>query len=163
MENARTDSRTVLTREGRDRVVAELEHLRNVRRKEVAERLQAARESEDPRESTEFQEAKNEQAFVEGRILALERLLAEAVVLNEAQEAARKAHGLVELGTHVRVEDDEGEEEYYIVSSAEADPRRGRISISSPVGRALAGHKVGETVEAMTPAGIRRLTIVAVA
>lgn len=162
MENARTDSRTVLTREGRDRVIAELEYLRNVRRKEVAERLQAARESEDPRESTEFQEAKNEQAFVEGRILALERLLAEATVLSEDEEASRKRVGVVELGSKVRVEDEEGEEEYHIVSSAEANPRDGRISISSPVGRALAGHKVGDTVEAMTPAGIRRLTIVAV-
>src|SRR5438067_3302766 len=115
MENARVDSRTVLTREGRDKALAELEHLRSVRRKEVAERLQTARESEDPRESTEFQEAKNEQAFVEGRVLALERLLAEAVVLTETEEANRKSAGKVEMGSHVRVADDEGEEEYFIV------------------------------------------------
>lgn len=163
MENPRIDTRTVLTPEGRDRVIAELNQLRNVRRKEIAERLQAARESEDPRESTEFQEAKNEQAFVEGRIQALERLIAEATVLSEAEAAARKSHGVVELGTSVRVSDDDGEEDYLIVSSAEADPRNGRISISSPVGRALAGHKPGDTVEAMTPAGIRRMTIVSVA
>ncbi len=162
MENPRIDTRTVLTREGRDRAQAELDYLRNVRRKEVAERLQAARESEDPRESTEFQEAKNEQAFVEGRIQALERLLAEAIVLSEEEEAQRRSDGTVELGSRVRVADDEGEEEYLIVSSAEADPRNGRISISSPVGRALAGHRVGDSVEAMTPAGIRRMTIVSI-
>ena len=162
MDNQRAGARTVLTPEGRDRVQTELTNLRNVRRKEIAERLQAARESEDPRESTEFQEAKNEQAFVEGRIQELERLLAEAVTLSADEAAERKRAGVIELGSRVRVSDDDGEEEYLIVSSAEASPREGRISISSPVGRSLAGHRIGEEVEAMTPAGVRRLTIVAI-
>jgi transcription elongation factor GreA len=146
-----------LTAEGKAKLEAELNYLRNVRRREVAERIHAAKEFSDTVDNAEFEEAKNEQAFVEGRIMQLEQLLANAVIIDEAAVD----HEVVRLGSHVVVRYEDGEEERFsIVGSAEARPAEGRISNESPVGRALLGRRPGDTVEAQAPSGTVRLTIV---
>ncbi|MBI3978789.1 MAG: transcription elongation factor GreA [Chloroflexi bacterium] len=147
----------VLTPEGRRKLVEELDHLRQVRRPEILDRLRAAREVADTWDSPEYVEAKNDQAFVEGRIRALEATLAAAKVL-EAHKGSQ-----VELGSRVAIRDEEGEESLYtIVGPQEASPAHGKISDESPVGRALLGHRAGDEVQVTTPAGPRRLAILRV-
>jgi len=154
------DKPVFLTPEGRAKLEAELKHLRDVRRPEVAERIKAAKEFSDTTDNAEFDEAKNEQAFVEGRILTLEKLLANAVLIDSEQSAA---HDVVRLGSRVTVIDEEGQPEVYtIVGSAEASPRQGRISNESPVGRALLGRRIGDAVEVVVPAGVLRLSVTAI-
>lgn len=146
-----------LTAEGKTRLTAELEHLTQVRRHEITERIIQAREEAhgDSGDSTAYEEAKTELVLLEQRITELEHTLAEVEVVDEVGE-----HTEVSLGAHVTVKDDSGaEEEYVIVDHAEADPRHGRISDSSPVGKGLVGHKVGDAVVVNTPAGARQLTI----
>ncbi len=145
-----------LTPEGRARLQAELEHLRNVRRPEVVQRIQAARQDSEAWDNPEVQEAKDELAFVDGRIKELERTLAQAAVIEPRAPA-----GVVGLGSRVTLRNEEdGEEEVYtIVGPAEAQPSRGRISDQSPVGKAIMGHRVGEHVTVVTPAGTRELVI----
>lgn len=150
-----------LTPEGYERLKAELENLTHVRRQQVAERIRQAREEAhgDSGDSTAYEDAKTELAILEQRIAELERTLAEVEVVQDSGEV----HATVSLGARVVMRDSEGEEEeYVIVDHAEADPRRGRISQSSPVGRALMGHRPGDEVVVDTPAGPRRLTIVSV-
>jgi transcription elongation factor GreA len=150
-----------LTAEGRERLTAELEHLTHVRRHEITERIVQAREEAhgDSGDSTAYEEAKAELVLLETRIAELERTLAEVEVVDEVAGH----HSEVGLGAHVTVRDDAGtEEQYVIVDHAEADPRHGRISDTSPVGKALVGHKVNDVVEVETPAGSRRLTITTV-
>jgi transcription elongation factor GreA len=150
--------RLMLTPEGREKLRAELEHLRNVRRKEAVERLQAARELSDAWDSPEYIEAKNEMSFIEGRIITIERMLAEAGIIPTDRPAG--ATDFVRLGCKVTVVNEDGEEETYIlVGSAEADPRLGRISNQSPVGQALLGRRVGERVQVVAPGGMRELTV----
>lgn len=147
---------TYLTLEGLAKLEAELEHLRNVRRPEVAARIQRAKEIGGMVDNAEYDEAKNEQSFVEGRILTLEHLLKEAVVVRSAA-----AGGKVQVGSHVSVTRNGGpREEYTIVGSAEADPSQGKISNESPVGKALLGKRVGQEVVVNIPAGTIRLKIV---
>lgn len=141
-----------LTQEGYDKLAEELEHLRTVRRKEVAERLHEAAEAslgefvEDP----EFEAAKNEQSFVEGRIRELEVLLANAQVIAKR----RKKVEIVDVGTTVIIQEGRRKpEEYLIVGAAEANPREGKISHESPLGKALIGKKEGEKVEVEAPSG----------
>ena len=146
-----------LTAEGKARLTAELEHLTQVRRHEITERIIQAREEAhgDSGDSTAYEEAKTELVLLEQRISELEHTLAEVEVVDEVGE-----HSEVSLGAHVTVKDDSGaEEEYVIVDHAEADPRHGRISDTSPVGKALVGHKVGDVVSVETPEGTRKLTI----
>ncbi len=147
--------RLMLTPEGRAKLLAELDHLRDVRRKEAVERLQSARELSDAWDSPEYTEAKNEMSFIEGRVITLERLLAEAGVINTEGGATS-----VRLGSKVVVvnEDDE-EEQYTIVGSAEAEPRHGRISNQSPVGQALLGRRPGDQLSVLAPGGMRKLTV----
>ncbi|MER3455381.1 MAG: transcription elongation factor GreA [candidate division GAL15 bacterium] len=147
---------TFLTPEGLRRLEEELEYLKTVKRKEVAERIKQAKAFGDLSENSEYEDAKNEQAFVEGRILALEQLLRSAKVIQ-----GDGASGQVTIGSRVRVRDlASGEEyEYWIVGSAEADPSQARISNESPVGRALLGRRPGEVVEVQVPAGFLRLQI----
>jgi len=153
------DKPVFLTPEGRAKLEAELKHLREVRRPEVAERIRLSKEFSDTVDNAEFEEAKNEQAFVEGRILTLEKMLANAVPIN----ADHQLHDAVRLGSNVTVINDEGEkEEYMIVGSAEVDPGHGRISNESPVGRALLGKRIGDDVEVKIPAGVLRLKISAI-
>ena len=139
-----------LTREGLAKLEDELQHLRTVRRTEVAERIRRSKEFTTTVDNAEYDDAKNEQAFVEGRIQSLERMLANAIVIEEQQSPA----GYVRLGSRVTVTDSEGlDEVYVIVGSAEADPKVGRISNESPIGRALIGRKIGEKVSVMAPGG----------
>lgn len=153
------DKPVFLTPEGRAKLEGELKHLREVRRAEVAERIRLSKEFTDTDDNAEFEEAKNEQAFVEGRILTLERMLANAVRIE--QDPTR--HDAVRIGSSVTVVDDEGETEHYtIVGSAEVDPPNGKISNESPVGRALLGRSAGDVVEVAIPAGTLRLRISAI-
>ncbi len=147
----------ILTPTGYARLMAELDHLRTVRRHEVSERLRGAREV-GVWDSPEYLAAREEQAFVEGRIATLEKLLAQAEVVEVSPTTAWPS---VEIGSTVVLRDEEGEEERYsVVGAMEADPAQGRISNQSPVGRALLGHRPGDTVEVVTPGGPRRLTVV---
>jgi len=146
-----------LTREGLGKLERELEHLRTVKRQEVADRIHQAKELASTQNNAEYDDAKNEQAFVEGRILTLEKMIQNAVIIEEHRSTR------VELGSKVTVATANGKEEHYtIVGSAEASPRDGRISNESPVGRALMGKSVGEEVQAQAPAGVLRLTITAI-
>jgi transcription elongation factor GreA len=150
-----------LTPEGLARLQAELENLTHVRRQQVAERIRQAREEShgDSGDSTAYEDAKTDLVLLEQRIAELERTLAEVEVVPESTEA----HTEVGLGCHVIVKDSDGEqEEYLIVDHFEADPRHGRISQTSPVGRALLGHHTGDQLVVQTPAGDRHLTIVEV-
>lgn len=147
-----------LTPEGLTRLQAELENLTQVRRIDVAERIRQAREEShgDSGDSTAYEDAKTDLAILEQRIAELERTLAEVEVVPDTG-----AHNEVSLGAHVIVKDSDGEQdEYVIVDHAEADPRLGRISQTSPVGHALIGHHKGDEVTVEAPAGERRLTIV---
>ncbi len=151
------DVERVLTPAGYARLMAELDYLRTVRRHELAERLRSAREV-GVWDSPEYLSAREEQAFVEGRIATLEKLLAQAEVVEVVPSTAWPS---VEVGSTVTLRDETGEEEQYaIVGAMEAEPGEGRISNQSPVGRALMGHRSGETVDVETPMGPRRLTIV---
>jgi len=149
----------ILTADGFHQVQSELEHLRTVVRKQVLDRVRRAMQFGEPMENSELEEAKAEQATVEGRILELQRLLQNARVVEAAE-----ADGSVHIGTTVRVKDaDSGEEfEYHIVGAMEADPIRQRISNQSPVGQALLGRRPGDKVVVATPAGNSRLMIISV-
>lgn len=151
--------RPVLTQRGRQRLERELDELRNRRRPEVLARLREALEDAhgDTAHSSEYAEAKRDQAFVEGRIGELERVLAEAEVLEVSPTP-----GVVSAGSTVVVRDEHGEERYTLVGPFEADPRQGLISIESPVGSALVGRRAGEVIEVDTPAGRQRLQVIAV-
>jgi len=150
----------ILTAEGLRKLEQELEHLKSVRRREIAERIKEAREFGDITENAEYENVKNEQAFIEGRILLLERLVRNAVVLDELQVNCET----VTVGCRVRLQDlDDGETyEYAIVGSAEADPRANRISNESPVARALLGKREGTDVEVRVPVGLVRYRILKV-
>jgi len=150
------DKVVYLTPEGKQRFTAELHELQTVRRHEVEEQIRRAKEFSDTVDNAEYDEAKQEQAFVEGRILELERLLSSAKLIDDSS-----AHtGFVRMGAHIKVVDNEGEEEtYYLVGSSEADPRKGLISNESPIGRALIGKRVGDEVTVVAPAGSFNLKI----
>jgi transcription elongation factor GreA len=148
-----------LTKEGRAKIEAELKHLREEVRPQVAERIKAAKEFSDTTEDAEYEEAKNEQAFVEGRLLTLENMLANAVLIDEEHRSS----DLVKLGSRVTVKNEEGEDEHYtIVGSTEASPAKGKISNESPVGRALLGKTLGDKVQVVAPAGVIALTVTAI-
>ena len=134
------DKVVYLTPEGKQRFTAELHELQTVRRHEVEEQIRRAKEFSDTVDNAEYDEAKQEQAFVEGRIQELERLLAAAKLI---EEPSGDKTDFVRLGSHIKVVDTaEGDEEtYYLVGSSEADPRKGLISNESPIGRALIGKR----------------------
>jgi transcription elongation factor GreA len=138
-----------LTKQGYQKLQEELEYLRTVKRQEVAERLHEAMEGGELIEDAEYEAAKNEQAFVEGRIQELEILLANARVI---EDAAKEDH--VQVGTTVTIQEgDNPVETYTIVGPAEASPRDGRISNESPLGRALMEHHPGDVVRVDAPGG----------
>ena len=132
---------TYLTKEGYEKLNKEYQHLVNVRRREVTKRIAKAREYGDISENSEYDTAKEEQSFVEGRILELEEILRNAKVIDQKQKT-----GAVQIGSKIKVDVDGDEDEFIIVSSVEADPMQGKISDESPVGRALLGAKVGDIV-----------------
>ncbi len=142
---------TALTPEGQARLEEELRHLETVRRREVGERIKEAKEFGDISENSEYDDAKNEQAWVESRILEINQILAHATIIDKPKSAPSK----VTLGCHVELRDIDGGEvhKYQVVGSAEADPTKGSISNESPVGQAIIGHKKGERVEVTTPRG----------
>ena len=143
---------TILTAEGLIKLEDELNNLRTVRRQEVAERLKVAISYGDISENSEYDDAKSEQAFIEGRILELEQMINTATIIDDT---ANKKKGVVSLGSVVVVKDMEtGEEEVYtIVGTTEADPFENRISNESPVGAAILGQKVNTVVQVNTPVG----------
>lgn len=147
---------TYLTREGLKKLEEELDHLRTVRRLEVADRLHQAMEDGELIENAEYEAAKNEQAFVEGRILTIEMLLSEAVIIEEEGPSNQ-----VRVGAKVTVREDGSKpEQYTIVGAAEANPAKGLISNKSPLGRALLGRKVGDEIKVSAPAGVLSFKVV---
>jgi transcription elongation factor GreA len=137
-----------LSREGLQKLREELDELVNVRRAEVAGRIHEAKEHGDVTENAEYEDAKNEQAFVEGRIQSLSALIKNAVIITENHSTTH-----VQIGSTVEIESGGSKEKYTIVGSAEASPADGRISNESPVGRALLGRKKGDKVTVSVPAG----------
>ena len=150
------DKVVYLTPEGKQRFIAELHELVTVKRHQVEDQIRRAKEFADAVDNAEYDEAKQEQAFVEGRIQELERLLSSAKLIEEPVIKG----DYVRMGSHVKVKDVDGEEEtYYLVGSHEADPRRGLVSNESPIGRALIGKRVGDEVTVVAPAGAFTLKI----
>ncbi|AGB40161.1 transcription elongation factor GreA [Halobacteroides halobius DSM 5150] len=150
----------IISEEGLNKLKDELKHLRGPKRKEIAQRIKEARELGDISENSEYDDAKNEQAFVEGRIKKLENMIKNAEVINEDEIDTTE----VNVGTTVRLLDKEFDEEveYKIVSSAETNPDENKISNASPVGKGLLGHKVGDTVEIDIPAGSIEYEVLAI-
>lgn len=148
----------ILTYEGLKKLEAELEEYKTVRRREVAERIKQALAFGDLSENSEYDEAKNEQAFIEGRIATIENMLRKAKVIDD-EDINTDA---VSVGAKVTVKDLEfdDEVEYTIVGSTEADPMEMKISNESPVGKALIGHKVGDVVDVAVPDGIIQYEII---
>ena len=143
-----------LTNDGRQRALSQLEFLRTIRRAEVAQYLHDAKESGDVIDNAAYEDAKNEQARLEGRILELEQMLSKAKLIDRVQSDRITLGSLV----HLRTAEDR-EYHYTIVGAFDADPRSGRISNESPVGKALLGHKEGDSVIVSTPGGVKEYTI----
>ena len=156
MHDSIPDEEVLLTPEGRARLQAELDQLRSVKRPQIAEQLRQAIDGGDLTENVGYEDAKHEQAFVEGRILTLESLLKQAVVVEDGP-----ASEVVAFGSRVTVLERGGTTEcFQIVGSVEADPGNGRISNESPLGKALLSHRRGEEVAVETPDGMRYFEIV---
>ncbi len=149
----------IMTREGYAKLQEELEYLRTKKREEIAQRLHEAMEGGELIENAEYEAAKNEQAFVEGRIKELEYLLASAKIIEEGG-----THGnVVQVGSRVTIQEEGMEPEVFtIVGAAEANPTLGRISNESPLGKALLNKKAGDTVQVDAPQGSFRVTILKV-
>ena len=139
---------TYISKEGLEKLRTELEEMLNVRRREIAQRIHDAKEHGDLSENAEYEDAKNEQAFVDGRIQTLEAMIKNATLIDEHTSTDH-----VQIGSTVKVDGDDGVETFTIVGSAEAKPAAGKISNESPVGRALLGKKKGEKVVVKVPAG----------
>lgn len=145
------EKEVILTLEGLKKLEEELELSKTVKRREVAVRIKQAIDFGDISENSEYDDAKNDQAFIEGRIITLEKMLRNARIIDELEGS-----DIVAIGAKVRLKDvDFGEEEeYFIVGSAEADPGTNKISNESPVGKALLGQTKGSVIEVNVPAGI---------
>ena len=149
---------TFLTKERFQRLQEELDHLRTAKRQEVAARLHEAMEGGELIENAEYEAAKNEQAFVEGRIQELEVILATARLI---EENGKSKEGLIQVGSTVTIEEDGAPAETYtIVGAAEANPREGKISNESPIGKSILNHRAGEEVQVETPDGSYAVRIV---
>ncbi len=147
----------ILTPEGYEKLKHEIEHLSNEKRREVADRIRVAREFGDINENAEYDDAKNEQALLEHRIATLEERLRNARVI-EKKEISKD---VVSVGSKVKLRDVDAKQtvEYHIVGSAEANPTENKLSNESPVGKAIIGHKKGETVEVAAPRGSLKFKI----
>ena len=152
-----TDKPAYLTRDGRAKLEAELQDLTTDGRRQVAERINAAKELGDISESGEYEDAKNSQAHLEGRIREIKSLLSRAEMIDEENGGGNE----VRVGSKVtvRIEGEDDEETWSIVGSAEASPRDGRISNESPIGAALLGKRARQKVVAETPSGVLKLTV----
>ena len=146
------DEAVILTREGYENLKEELVNLKTVRRKEVAERLKQAIDFVDLSENSEYDDAKSEQAFIEGRIQTIEATLHNAQIIEDGTQSS----GIVNIGSYVTVRDVEFDdiEEYRIVGTSEADPMQNKISNESPLGSSLLGKRQGQTIKVNAPAGI---------
>jgi transcription elongation factor GreA len=145
---------TYLTAEGEQKLKSELAELKGPRREELAQRLRSAIQMGDLSENADYHKAKEDQAFLEGRIQEIEAVLRSAVIIEKSQGDT------VSVGSHVTVQEaDFDPETFYVVGAKEADPRNGKISNESPIGSALLNHKVGDVVEADTPSGKIRFKI----
>ncbi len=145
-----------LTAEGAEKLKAELEELKGPKRAALAARLRSAIQMGDLSENADYAKAKEDQAFLEGRIQELEYLLANAIIVEKTDQNK----DVVSVGDTVTIQEEGFEPEtYHIVGAKEADPSKGRISNESPIGRALLDHRVGDVVEAQTPGGVIRLKI----
>ncbi len=153
------DNKVLLTKEGLKKLQAELEQLKTTGRKEVSERLAEAISYGDLSENAEYDEAKNQQAFIEGRILELEEQIKNAEIIEEGQKK-----GVVQIGSTVILqrEGEKDKHEYTIVGSTEADPIMRKISNESPVGEAIIGKKLKDKVKVVAPGGVYEYTIVKV-
>ena len=146
---------TYLTAEGKTKLEAELIELKGPRREELAKRLRSAIQMGDLSENADYHQAKEDQGFLEGRIQEIEYLLRNVVII---EKSASK--DMISIGSHVTIQEGKfPSETYHVVGAKEADPRNGKISNESPIGRALMDHKVGEVVEVETPAGKIKLKI----
>ncbi|MBT4349815.1 transcription elongation factor GreA [bacterium] len=145
--------RKILTPEGLEKLKEELEHLKNIKRREVTERIKTAKAFGDLSENAEYQEAKDEQAFVEGRIIELDNITKTAVV------ADKKDIDIVQVGSHVKVEKEDGVFEFTVVGSTEADPANGKISVESPLGNAFIGKSKNDELEVNLPIGVVKYKI----
>lgn len=151
------DKEIILTQDGLKKLEEELETLKSVKRREVAERIKVAIGYGDISENSEYEDAKNEQAFIEGRIITLEKMLRNARIINNDEVDI----DTVSIGATVTVEDLEFKDqmEYTIVGTAEADPLQNKISNESPVGRAILGKEKGTIVDVNVPAGVIKYKI----
>jgi transcription elongation factor GreA len=148
----------VITKDGLVKLQSELDHLISTRREEVASAIKRAREMGGTENNAEYEDAKNDQAFVEGKILTLENIIKHAEVIESPAQP-----GIVELGDKVLIQNQDGKiDQFTLVGSAESNPAEGKISNESPVGRALLGKKVGNKIEVATPAGKVKLMILEV-
>ncbi|GAP39844.1 transcription elongation factor GreA [Flexilinea flocculi] len=150
---------TILTREGYEKLVAELDFLRNVKRAEVSERLRSAIEGggDDLLENAEYEAAKNEQSFTEGRIKELEYLVAVARVVDSSESSE-----IIEVGSKIEISEEGSDivESYIIVGAPEANPEENKISNESPIGKAVIGHKKGDIVQVSAPIGSYNIKII---
>ena len=154
------DEAVILTREGLENLKEELVNLKTVRRKEVAERLKQAIDFGDLSENSEYDDAKNEQAFIEGRIQTLEATIHKAIVIEDENISS----GVINIGSYVTVRDVEFDdvEEYRIVGTSEADPMQNKISNESPLGAALLGKRQGQTIKVEAPVGTLEYEVISV-
>jgi transcription elongation factor GreA len=148
----------ILTPEGYKKLTQEIEYLSTEKRREVADRIRTAREFGDIAENAEYDDAKNEQAMLEAKIAQLEERLRDATVI-DADDVSTDA---VALGSMITLETPAGKATYQLVGSAESDPDENRLSNESPIGRAIIGHKKGETVDVVTPGGPIKVKIVSI-
>jgi transcription elongation factor GreA len=153
-----TQKRYDITQEGLAKLKAEHEQLISFSRKDVAEKIKRAREMGGTENNAEYEDAKNEQAFIEGRISSLENIILNARIIEGPH-----LPGVVELGDTVLIQNQDGKiDRYTIVGTTEANPVEGKISCESPVGKALLGKKKGAKVDVRTPAGIMKLQLIEV-
>lgn len=153
----------ILTQEGLDSLEAELEELKTVKRKEIAEKIKVALSFGDLSENSEYDEAKNDQAIMEARIADIEVMLKNVKIIDESELSTENIH----IGSKIQVKvmvpsGATSVKDYKIVGSNEADPVAGRISDESAVGKALLGHTTGETVEVEVPAGVMKYEVLAI-
>ncbi len=144
-----------LSQEGFEKLKKELHELKTIKRKEIIERIETAKELGDLSENAEYADAKEEQSFIEGKIMELEEMVNNAVIIEKDQKS-----GWVSIGSIIKIKSNGEEKEYTIVGSNEADPVHGKISNESPLGQAFLGKRVGDEVEVTVPKGIIKYRII---
>ncbi|MBI3161456.1 MAG: transcription elongation factor GreA [Chloroflexi bacterium] len=149
-------TQSYLTPEGEEKLKAELEELKGPKREELSKRLRSAIQMGDLSENADYHKAKEDQGFLEGRIQELEAILRNSVIIEKTQ-----SKGIVSIGSHVTIQEANFDPEtYHLVGPTEADPRKGKISYESPIGRSLLDKKVGDVAEAETPGGKIKFKII---